>query len=584
MKIILTAINAKYIHSTLALPSIKAYSKDTADFMEIMEFTINNSDDFIIKKLFYAKPDILCFSCYIWNISIIKRIASYIKKLFPNIIMVFGGPEVSYDSEIFMRENEFVDVVISGEGEKTFKELSEFYIYKKKDLESIKGITYKKGNFIFKNEPQTPISLDEIPFVYEDTKNYENRIIYYETQRGCPYNCQYCLSSVEKGVRFLSEKRVKSDLNFFIKNNIKQVKFVDRTFNCNRSHAIMIWKYIMENDNGITNFHMEITGDILDDEIINILKSARKGLFQFEIGIQSTNIKTLEAIKRKTDLKKLWDKIKLIQASKNIHCHLDLIAGLPYENYISFKKSFNDVYMLMPEQLQLGFLKMLKGSGLRKNSSKFGIVYKHEPPYEILFTKELSYYDVLKLKNIEDIVEIYYNSGKALNTLKFCLKFFESPFDFYEALGNHWEEKGYFNVNHSKMEVYQILFEFLKSSEKLCDMIDIIISFLRLDIFTNDNIKTIPPEFYREQMMSDKERIRKFYNDKEKIKLYMPNLLDFTPKQLDRMCHIEMFDFDVLEASKQPLKEISKKQTAVLFNYWERDNILNKAAIYKVNL
>ena len=348
MKVLLTALNAKYIHSSLALRSLKAYADPEGKYTCIKEYTINNRVEFIVSDIYKEKPDYIGFSCYIWNIEMIKNIARRLKKVLPETVMVFGGPEVSYDSADFLRENEFADIIMRGEGERTYKNLLEAWTCGC-EYYNVDGISYRKDGVISENPNVEPLCLDDIPFVYDrsllysyflETKTSEqasrrmamesatdnaeelkNKIIYYETQRGCPYNCQYCLSSVEKGVRFLSEERVKSDLKFFIDNKVKQVKFVDRTFNCNHEHAMMIWKYIMDNDNGITNFHMEITADILRKEAIEMLRKARTGLFQFEIGVQSTNEMTIDAIKRNTKFGGITDVVKNIAVGGNIHQH-----------------------------------------------------------------------------------------------------------------------------------------------------------------------------------------------------------------------------------------------------------------------
>ena len=358
MKIVLTAVNAKFIHSSLALRSLKKYAGKYSDNVFLKEFTINQDTDFILDEIYKEKPDVVGFSCYIWNMGIIAEVVENLKKILPKTIIILGGPEVSYEAENVLLGNSSADMVIRGEGEVTFLELCTYFVDKEGSLSTIDGITYRDENGNILSTPKRKaVNLDDIPFVYDDITDLKNRIIYYETQRGCPYNCQYCLSSIESGVRFLSEDRVKSDLKFFLDNKVKQVKFVDRTFNCNKKHAMMIWKYIMDNDNGVTNFHMEITADIMDNEILDLLKPARKGLFQFEIGVQSTNPNTIDAIKRNTSFDGLTDIVKKIKDMGNIHEHLDLIVGLPYEDYNSFRNSFNEVYDLEPEQLQIGFLK-----------------------------------------------------------------------------------------------------------------------------------------------------------------------------------------------------------------------------------
>lgn len=574
MKVLLTALNAKYIHSSLALRSLKAYADPNGKYTVIKEYTINNRVEQIVSDIYKEKPDIVGFSCYIWNIEMIKIIAARLRKVLPKTIMVFGGPEVSYDAWEFIKMNSFADIVMKGEGERTYKNLIGMWADGDYDYSKINGVAYRINGDVYENPNAEPIELDEIPFVYTDVSELKNKIIYYETQRGCPYNCQYCLSSVEKGVRFLSPERVKSDLKFFLDNNVRQVKFVDRTFNCNHEHAMMIWKYLMEHDNGVTNFHMEITADILKDEAIEMLKYAREGLFQFEIGVQSTNEKTIHAIKRNAEFGGITDVVKKISESRNIHQHLDLIAGLPFENYESFANSFNDVYALEPEQLQLGFLKLLKGSGLRYDAKKYGIVYADEAPYEVMYTNELSFDEVLKLKNIEEMVETFFNSGKALNAVKYAIKISGNPFGFFEKLADWWAENGYFEISHSKIELYSRIFDFFKQYKLISKQIRNVKEILRYDIFLGDNMKAIPKSL--ERVMSDEEKKfeRDFYTYDENIEKFIPKLMEYTPKQLLRMCRIEFFDIDI--------ETKNKGLSAVLFDYYDRDVITNKAKAYIV--
>lgn len=579
MKIVLTAVNAKFIHSSLALRSLKKYAGKYSDNVFLKEFTINQDTDFILDEIYKEKPDVVGFSCYIWNMGIIAEVVENLKKILPKTIIILGGPEVSYEAENVLLENSSADMVIRGEGEVTFLELCTYFVDKEGSLSTIDGITYRDENGNILSTPKRKaVNLDDIPFVYDDITDLKNRIIYYETQRGCPYNCQYCLSSIESGVRFLSEDRVKSDLKFFLDNKVKQVKFVDRTFNCNKKHAMMIWKYIMDNDNGVTNFHMEITADIMDNEILDLLKPARKGLFQFEIGVQSTNPNTIDAIKRNTSFDGLTDIVKKIKDMGNIHEHLDLIVGLPYEDYNSFRNSFNEVYDLEPEQLQIGFLKLLKGSGLRRDAEKYGIVYRSRPNYEVLYTKELTYGEISRLKLLEEMVETYYNSGKALNTIQFITKIYTTPFDFFQDLGDYWEKMQYHTLSHSKMELFTIMYDFALQSEILRDKIDIIKELLRFDIFAGDNVKTIPEKLSSE-FCYNKDKVSAFYRNEENIEKYTPNLKDFLAQQISRMCHIEVFKYDVLDISSDMVEE----ETAVLFNYYKKDEISNKPVFYKID-
>ena len=580
MKILLTAINAKYIHSSLAVRSLNVFASKYKEHIDLCEYTINNDEDFILREIYGKRPDVICFSCYIWNINIIKNLADSLKKVLPNSVIVCGGPEVSYDCRKFLEENSAFDIVLYGEGEKPFLYLTEYFLGKR-NIEDVSNAVYRKNGEIFENSQCEAASLDEIPFVYNDLSDFENKIIYYETQRGCPYSCQFCLSSVEKGVRFLSLERVFNDLDFFLKNNVKQVKFVDRTFNCNIKHAMAIWKYIMDNDNGVTNFHMEIEAHIITDEIIDFIKNAREGLFQFEIGVQSTNPLTLEAVRRNPDFESLKEKIIKIKNMGNIHVHLDLIAGLPYEGYESFGKSFDDVYGLRPQQLQLGFLKLLKGSGLRRDSEIYGICYNSRSPYEVLYTKWLTFEDVLKLKNIEELVETYYNSGKTETAERYAVSLFKSPFEFYEIFSKYWEEKGYFKVNHTKAKLYDIFYDFCYLREETKEHIGIIGELLKCDMLMWDNLKNFQSWVDIDLSEEFKQKKRDFYNNKELVEKYISHILDFSPAQLSRMCFIEKFDFDLVKYFKWG--EFSCDKThIVLFDYQKRDIISNKVKIIDI--
>ncbi len=582
MKILLVALNAKFIHSSLALRTLKAYSTTIAENIETCEFTINNEKEFILSEIYNKHPDAVGFSCYIWNIEMTLHIAEMLKKVLPNVFIFLGGPEVSFESDLLLKENRFIDLVMRGEGEKIFYNTAKSLINGSFDFSSINGVTYRKGEEIVINPPEKELNLNDIPFSCGNLKDTENKIIYYESQRGCPYNCQFCLSSIDGRVRFLSDDRVKSDLDFFLQNNVRQVKFVDRTFNCNKDHAHFIWSYLMAHDNGKTNFHMEIEAHILDDNEIEFLKNARKGLFQFEIGVQSTNNKTLEAVSRSNDFETLRHKVEKIKEGKNIHVHLDLIAGLPYEGYESFKKSFNDVYSLNPEQLQLGFLKLLKGSGLRRNAEKYGIVYDSKAPYEVLYTRDIDFDHMLMLKNIEEMVETYYNSFKIPTTEKYVCGLFKSPFDFYESLATYWVNNGLHRVNHSKQELYVIIYNFCLNSGFSKTEIEIIKDLLKFDMLLSDNLKSMP-NFIDESITEEyKAAKRKFFNTQSETEKYMPTLTAFSPQQLSRMCRIEHFKYNILEYINT--NEIKAEENDILFNYYNRDIITNHAEITRISL
>lgn len=480
MKILLAACNAKYIHSNLAVYSLRAYTGEYARNIVLKEYTINQQKDDIMKDMYLEKPDVICVSCYIWNITFVKALMQDLRKILPDVPFWAGGPEVSFDAVEFLQENPAFTGVIVGEGEKTFLEFVKYYADNEQvvrdvkslchggdGIENIPGLVWRDRDGIRHNGWREVLDLCSVPFVYQDLQEFKNRIIYYESSRGCPFSCSYCLSSVDKKLRFRDLELVKKELQFFLDNRVPQVKFVDRTFNCKHDHAMEIWKYIAEHDNGVTNFHFEISADLLREEELALMQTMRPGLIQLEIGVQSTNPDTIREIRRTMNFERLKETVNRIHSFGNIHQHLDLIAGLPYEDYGSFRKSFDDVYALRPQQLQLGFLKVLKGSYMKEMAPEYSIVHKEQEPYEVLRTRWLSYEDVLKLKMVEDMVEVYYNSGQFENTMKLLEPLFEDAFGMYEALGQFYGKKGYDLISHSRMRRYEILLEFVKE-EKMC--------------------------------------------------------------------------------------------------------------------
>lgn len=502
MKIILAACNAKYIHSNLAVYDLQAYARQYQQHILLKEYTINQQKDEIMKDLYEEKPDVICFSCYIWNISFVKELAEDLKKVLPFVPFWAGGPEVSFDAEAFLAANPAFDGVMVGEGEETFLELAGYYVDHRKSLEQIRGIAFRKENQVLHNGWREIMDLSKVPFPYKDLQDFDHRIIYYESSRGCPFSCSYCLSSVDKKLRFRSLDLVRKELQFFLDHKVPQVKFVDRTFNCKHDHAMAIWKYIVEHDNGVTNFHFEIAADLLREEELELMATMRPGLIQLEIGVQSTNLQTLEAIHRKTDFSRICQIVERIHSFGNIHQHLDLIAGLPYEEYDSFHHSFNDVYALRPQQFQLGFLKVLKGSLMKQMEKEYGIVHKEKEPYEVLSTNWITYEDVLNLKKVENMVEVYYNSGQFENSLKYVETLFPDSFTMYEALGRFYEQKGYDCISHNRLRRYEILLEFIESLkqgdvQKGADA-------LVLDLYLREKLKS-RPSFAKDQKAEEKK-------------------------------------------------------------------------------
>ena len=547
MKILLVACNAKYIHSNLAVYDLQAYASDYADHIVLKEYTINQQKDDIMRDIYLEHPDVVCVSCYIWNLSFVKELMADLIKILPGADFWAGGPEVSYDAEKFLTENSEFKGVMVGEGEETFKELAGYYVEKNpQNLKDMTGICYRDGDQIIHNGWRQIMDLSSIPFIYKDLSEFKNRIIYYESSRGCPFSCSYCLSSIDKKLRFRDTETVKKELQFFIDNKVPQVKFVDRTFNCKHDHAMAIWKYINEHDNGVTNFHFEISADLLREEELQEMSTMRPGLIQLEIGVQSTNLDTIKAIHRTMDFEKLKGIVDRIHSFGNIHQHLDLIAGLPYEDYDSFRHSFNDVYALKPQQLQLGFLKVLKGSHMMEMCKEYGIVYKTQEPYEVLSTKWLDYDHVLKLKTVENMVEVYYNSGQFQNTLEYLEKFFPDAFSIYERLGSFYMEKGYGDVSHTRMRRYEILLEFLEDVPEIS--MDQVKDQMVYDLYLRENLKS-RPGFARDQKPFERQ------------------IWDFRKREkVAKNAHVEVF----------------ADGTVLLFDYADRDPLTNNAHVTDV--
>ncbi len=547
MKILLAACNAKYIHSNLAVYNLKSCSGEYSSRVVVKEYTINQLRDDILKDIYLEQPDVICFSCYIWNISFVRELVPDLKKILPQVEFWAGGPEVSYDAVEFLKKNPAFFGVMVGEGEETFHELAGYYIERKPEtLSEIRGVAFRdenKDRNIVHTGWRELMDLSKVPFAYSNLTEFKNRIIYYESSRGCPFSCSYCLSSIDKKLRFRDIELVKKELQFFIDNKVPQVKFVDRTFNCKHDHAMEIWRYITENDNGITNFHFEISADLLRAEELALMKTMRPGLIQLEIGVQSTNPQTIKAIRRTMDFEKLKGIVEQIHSFGNIHQHLDLIAGLPYEGYDSFHKSFCDVYALRPEQFQLGFLKVLKGSHMMEMTGEYQILYKDREPYEVLSTAWLTYGEILRLKMVESMVEVYYNSGQFKNTLVFLEKYFDDPFRMYEALGRFYEKKGYSEISHSRMRRYEILMEFAGEQKEIPP--EALSDVMLLDLYLRENLKSRPS----------------FASDQ---KPYERQIWDYRKaKKIPKTAHIEVF----------------RDGKRLLFDYTDRDPLTNNAQL-----
>lgn len=620
MKFLLAAINAKYIHSNPGVYSLRAFARTKipgAD-IEIGEYTINHQMDLILQDIYRRKPDFIGFSCYIWNISYIMEIVRDVKKVLPEAEIWLGGPEVSYDAKKVLTREPDVRGIMRGEGELTFTELVRAYLQREKtsvpdgyagesfrgqekektsgcaentrmpenaegenahsdrlDLSQIPGITYRAANGeIEEHGPQRLLSLDEIPFYYDDMAGFENRIVYYESSRGCPFSCSYCLSSIDKTVRFRSLDLVLPELQFFLDHKVPQVKFVDRTFNCKREHTLGIWRYLVEHDNGITNFHFEVSADIFDEEELELIGKMRPGLIQLEIGVQSTNPDTIREIHRHMDLVKLKRAVDRVYDYRNTHQHLDLIAGLPYENYESFMRSFDDVYRMRPDQLQMGFLKVLKGSYMEEQVAAYDLKYRGIPPYGVLSTKWLPYSDVIRLKGVEDMVEVYYNSGQFPATMKLLEKRFQRPSEIFVNLAEYYEKNGLTGISHSRLARYEILYRFLEEDMReeerdhvtaakvpetgqpsLADFRDS----LMYDLYVRENIKS-RPSFASDQSPYKKE-VREFFMAEEENPKWLTDYAGFDSRQMAKMAHLEHME----------------DGTFVLFDYKKRDPLSGNA-------
>jgi len=553
MKVLLVAINAKYIHSNLAAYSLKTYAERYVENsclgIEIAEYTINQQEEDIWGDIYRRVPDILCFSCYIWNWQYVQRIIREIKKLLPETVIWVGGPEVSYDANTVLRDLPQVKGVMKGEGEKTFAELCVVYgdiweqrikgeLSLEKALGRTEGITFRcyDGEIVV-NPWREPVSLDEVPFAYGNMEAFADRIVYYESSRGCPFSCSYCLSSVDRRLRFRSTELVKRELQFFLDHRVSQVKFVDRTFNCRHERVLEIWKYIIEHDNGITNFHFEVAADLFIEEELLLIEKMRPGNIQLEIGVQSVNTKTLREIRRKMQIQKVKVNVERIRGFGNVHQHLDLIAGLPYEDITSFAKSFDEVYKMRPEQLQLGFLKVLKGSYMEEKKEEYALVCRDDPPYEVLYTKWLSYADILELKGVEEMLEIYYNSGQFVHSMEYLWERYASAYEMYWALWKYYEKSNLLGIQHKRSARYEILLEFVR--EYFPGTADVMREILIYDYYLRENAKARPA--FAGEYLVPKEFIRKFYEKEEQERRYLPGYEAYDKNQMRKMTHIEYF-------------------------------------------
>ena len=554
MKILLVAINAKYIHSNPAVYSLKACAGKYESNVDIIEFTINQQPSLILREIYKKHPDVIAFSCYIWNYNLIDNIIPDLQKILPETDIWAGGPEVSYDApEVTKRWN--LRGVMTGPGEYVFYHLVSSYVQDTSDNLPV----ILDGNSMHR------LSLDKIPFWYQGLTDFENRIIYYESSRGCPFSCSYCLSSIDKTMDFRSVERVCRELDFFLKQKVPQVKFVDRTFNCKKNHALPILEHILKNDNGVTNFHFEMAADLLDEDYFKLFEKMRPGAVQLEIGVQSTNGKTIDEIDRNMDFNKVVGSVERIIDQGNIHVHLDLIAGLPYEDLQTFINSFNDVYYLCPAQLQLGFLKVLKGSNMERQSSKYELVYTNLPPYEVLSTKWLSYEDICYLKQIEEVVGIYYNSSQFHGSLKYLCTYFDTPYDMYDFIASWYEEHNLFGIESSRIRKYEVLLECgtaritsYMQRQDVSNEIEIFRERLTTDLYLREHVKSRP--IFCPSLEKWKNKIRDILYEESQNHTLFPMLSDCNYRELTKMLHVEVCEYS-----------LGSSPVAMIFCYEKRD-------------
>ncbi|WP_278681641.1 B12-binding domain-containing radical SAM protein [Paraclostridium bifermentans] len=586
MKILLTTLNSKFIHTNLAIRYLNQMVKDIEDIdVDIREYTINNELDFILKDIYANNYDVILFSTYIWNVNDIVKICNNLKKVNKNVKIALGGPEVTYDSEESMKKYDFVDYILYGEGELVFRD----FVKSLKgdiDIKDVNGIVYRNNGDIVKNKPMKDIeNLDIIPSPYVDLNKaeYENRIVYYETSRGCPFNCQYCLSSTLQGLRYFSIDRVKSDLKALIDARVSQIKFIDRTFNANKKFAMEIMQFLMENDNDYTTYHFEVTAHLLTEDMLEFLKECKEGLFQFEIGVQTTNEKVLEAVGRRDDFSKLSYVVQKIASYRNIHQHLDLIAGLPYEDYNSFENSFNDVFNLGIEHLQLGFLKMIKGTGIRNNADEHEFRYKDYPPYEVLYNKYITYNEILKLKDIEEILERYFNSKNFVLSMRYIIHNYykESPFKFFEDFATYFDKNGYFNMSQGKNQLYKILLDFY--TEKINKNIELFTEIIKYDYISLGKTSNVPGFMSKIEVEDFKNRCHLFLQNEETILKYIPRFENTPAKQIIKHVHFEPFKYDILKLKENIKADLDKKESIVLFVYDDK-KVFEKSKSYTVEI
>lgn len=545
MKTVIATLNAKYIHVSLALRYLKAYCQ--RDFqIELKEFTIKDTPMNIVTDIVQENPDVVGFSCYIWNIEETIILIDMLKKINPELKIVLGGPEVSYDVEYWMERLTGVDFIVVGEGEESFHHLLQECAGEEK-YHLVFGLAYRKEGKTIINPPRPKMDLNSIPSPYQgfpDLEELRNRVVYFETSRGCPFSCSFCLSSIEVGVRYFDIERTKKELKFLIDQGVKLIKFVDRTFNIKRDYAMEIFDFLIKNHKG-TVFQFEITADIMRPEVLAFLaEHAPPGVFRFEIGVQSTNDATNQLVNRKQNFQKLKNTVNTIKAAENIDQHLDLIAGLPEEDYHSFRKTFNDVFALRPEELQLGFLKMLRGTGIRQNAAKYGYKWMEHSPYEILGNDILPFSDIIKIKRVEDVLEKYWNAHRMDYTIEFLVSHkYETPFDFFQQFGDYWEANGWQRIGHQLEDLFSRLYEFLGHTQ--VKQLPIIKGLMQLDYFLTQKNKPRKTWWTFEMEKSEQQRLMRYIAENKGLFGEEIANLNLEEKELHKHAVIERIPFEL---------------------------------------
>ena len=577
MNTLLLAINSKYIHTNLAVRYLKEYSRQQGfDGVDFVEYTINQHLPDIIEEVYRLRPKVLLLSCYIWNVDMMMDFAADYKQISPDTLIIAGGPEVSYNSRQALEEHPAIDMIIAGEGEKPFVQLLE-HLNGQRSIEEVRSLSYRCSGEITENPWEEEIDLAELPFAYMDLPDLQHKIVYFESIRGCPFRCSYCLSSIIKNVRYMPLEQACAYLQIFLDAKVPQVKFVDRTFNCKKEHAMGIWKYLVEHDNGITNFHFELTAHLMDEEMLQFLSTVRQGLFQFEIGVQSTNEDTIKEIRRATSTDKLLETCRRIDAAKNIHLHLDLIAGLPHEGFDSFGRSFDRVMSIRPQQMQLGFLKILKGSYMAQMAESYGMIWSQKAPFQVYRTNWISYDEMLVLKSLEDMVETYYNSGLYDCTIKFMLDREVSDFAFFRDFGLYWREQGYHRKSQSPEEKITILRDFfLTRSKENSQLLPLFCDLCLYDICRHGRPKKLPDWLSISKNLEYRLEINSFFDLPETIPTLLPEYANEPePKKVQKLAHLQVFSYHP--------HTLEQQETAILFNYRAPD-LLGNAKETLVNL